>query len=123
MSDPQSSTTKRCITAEDLYRLHWVSDPAIHPLSSEIAYVEQHINKERTDYNSGIWLLSPEGANAVPFTYGPKDETPVWSPDGTQLAFLRTTDGKRQVWIIPKRGGGTTAYTRREQRSFISLVS
>ncbi|KAF6586439.1 S9 family peptidase, partial [Paenibacillus sp. EKM208P] len=71
MSDPQSSTTKRCITAEDLYRLHWVSDPAIHPLSSEIAYVEQHINKERTDYNSGIWLLSPEGANAVPFTYGP----------------------------------------------------
>ncbi|MCF2715765.1 hypothetical protein LWE69_00025 [Paenibacillus sp. UKAQ_18] len=105
MSDSQSSTTKRCITAEDLYHLHWVSDPAIHPVSGEIAYVEQHINKDRTDYNSGIWLLSSEVAVPIPFTYGPKDETPVWSPDGSQLAFLRTTDGKRQVWIIPERGG------------------
>lgn len=105
MSNSQSGTTKRRITAEDLYRFHWVSDPAVHPTSGEIAYVEQCINKERTDYNSAIWLLPFEGKTPIPFTYGSKDETPVWSPDGSQLAFLRSTDGKRQVWIIPARGG------------------
>ncbi|SEK05536.1 S9 family peptidase [Paenibacillus polymyxa] len=105
MSNSQSGTTKRRITADDLYRFHWVSDPAVHPTSGEIAYVEQYINKERTDYNSAIWLLPFEGKAPIPFTYGPKDETPVWSPDGSQLAFLRSADGKRQVWIIPARGG------------------
>ncbi|MGG4217951.1 S9 family peptidase [Paenibacillus jamilae] len=113
MSNSQSDT-KRRITAEDLYRFHWVSDPAVHPTSGEIAYVEQYINEERTDYNSAIWLLPFEGEAPIPFTYGPKDETPVWSPDGSQLAFLRTTNNKRQVWVIPARGGEARQLTYAE---------
>ncbi|WP_149094997.1 alpha/beta hydrolase family protein [Paenibacillus terrae] len=115
MSDPQSSITKRHITAEDLYHLRWVSDPAVHPGNGAVAYVEQYINEDRTDYNSDIWVLPSEQSERLPFTYGPKDESPVWSPDGSQLAFLRTLEGKRQVWIIPARGGEARQLTWAEK--------
>ncbi|TKH41459.1 peptidase S9 family protein [Paenibacillus terrae] len=105
MSDSQTSIAKRHITAEDLYQLRWVSDPAVHPGNGAVAYVEQYINEDRIDYNSDIWLLPSENSEPLPFTYGPKDKSPVWSPDGSQLAFLRTLKGKRQVWIIPASGG------------------
>lgn len=115
LSDPQSSIAKRHITAEDLYQLRWISDPAVHPGNGAVAYVEQYINEDRIDYNSDIWLLPSENSEPLPFTYGPKDESPVWSPDGSQLAFLRTLEGKRQVWIIPASGGEARQLTWAEK--------
>ena len=34
-------------------------------------------------------------------THGPSDSSPVWSPDGATLAFVRD----RQVWLLPAAGG------------------
>ena len=40
------------------------------------------------------------------FTHGDhNDRSPVWSPDGSQLAFISTRDKKTGIYIMPSAGG------------------
>lgn len=55
-------------------------------------------------YDRKIWVSDESGSR--PFTAGPEDTAPRWSPDGATLAFLRATDGaKPQVAVMPVAGG------------------
>ncbi|MEK3732312.1 MULTISPECIES: S9 family peptidase [unclassified Paenibacillus] len=98
-------TAKRLITPEDLYRMHWVNDPVVSPASGAIAYVHKSVKKEIDGYTSHIRLLHPDNHKDTPFTSGENDSSPAWSPDGSQLAFLRKKGDKPQVWTIPADGG------------------
>ncbi len=41
-----------------------------------------------------------------PFTVGPRDSSPIFSPDGRTVAFLRADrSGPAQLWLIPLNGG------------------
>lgn len=98
-------TDKRLITPEDLYRMHWVNDPVVSPASGAIAYVHKSVSEKFDGYRSHIRLLPPNGDQDVPFTSGEADTAPAWSPDGSELAFLRKKGDKPQVWIMPANGG------------------
>ncbi len=39
----------------------------------------------------GIWVADPDGRHAVQLTQGANDAWPVWSPDGTKIAFAGST--------------------------------
>jgi dipeptidyl aminopeptidase/acylaminoacyl peptidase len=68
-------------------------------------------------YRSVIHVLGtgagdPAGPGSAPFTTGPSDSRPRWSPDGRWIAFLRVAepggkgpDGKPQLWVVPAAGG------------------
>lgn len=98
-------TDKRLITPEDLYRMHWVNDPVVSPASGAIAYVHKSVSEKHDGYRSHIRLLPAGGAQDIPFTSGEADAAPAWSPDGSELAFLRKKGDKPQVWIMPANGG------------------
>lgn len=98
-------TDKRLITPEDLYRMHWVNDPVVSPASGAIAYVHKSVSEKFDGYRSHIRLLPAEGNQDVPFTSGEADAAPAWSPDGSELAFLRKKGDKPQIWIMPANGG------------------
>ncbi len=113
----------RGITAEDLYRWKWVSDPQISPDGKRIAYVVKTVDQEAGEYRSAIWVVPADGTigDARRFTFGPKnDRKPRWSPDGKWLAFVSDREGaggkdakedkekgkgKPQIWLIPADGG------------------
>ncbi|MDK8182255.1 S9 family peptidase [Paenibacillus sp. UMB4589-SE434] len=96
---------KRGMLSEDLYRLTWLSDPVISSFNGRIAYVSKSVNEENSGYRSHIRLMEQDGSGDIPFTSGDKDHSPAWSPDGTQLAFLRQYEDKPQIWIIAALGG------------------
>ncbi|HEX6777574.1 MAG TPA: hypothetical protein VF099_05185 [Ktedonobacterales bacterium] len=113
----------RGITAEDLYRWKWVSDPQISPDGKHIAYALKTVDQEAGEYRSAIWVVPTEGTigEARRFTFGPKsDRSPRWSPDSKWLAFVSDREGtagkdskedkaqgkgKPQIWLIPADGG------------------
>jgi dipeptidyl aminopeptidase/acylaminoacyl peptidase len=113
----------RAITAEDVYRWKWVSDPQMSPDGKQIAYVVKTIDQEAGEYRHAIWVVPTDGqiGDARRFTYGPKnDHSPRWSPDGAWLAFISDREGeggkdakedkargkgKPQLWKIPADGG------------------
>ncbi|WP_068503038.1 S9 family peptidase [Paenibacillus kribbensis] len=95
---------KRSIVPEDLYGYQWISDPAISP-DGTIAYVNKSIDRSKNDYQMHIRVVSLHGNEDKPLTHGNKDSAPAWSPDGSQLAFLRVANGSKQLWTIPAEGG------------------
>ncbi|MCM3785148.1 S9 family peptidase [Neobacillus mesonae] len=102
---------KRSITAEDLYRIKWTSDPSISPNGERVAYVSKTVNKDRDGYVSHIRMVELGSHEDISFTSGEQDRYPVWSPDGSKFAFLRNKNDKPQIWIIPANGGEAQAVT------------
>jgi dipeptidyl aminopeptidase/acylaminoacyl peptidase len=82
------------------------SDPQLHPAGSSGVYVVTRANLDEDRYDSSIWLW--DGDAERPFTHGPVDSRPRWSPDGTRLAFLRGSheDGVSAQLAIARVDGG-----------------
>jgi dipeptidyl aminopeptidase/acylaminoacyl peptidase len=93
---------------EDVYELTGALDPRLRPGGGQIAYVVWSIDAEANEYRQRIWLAAADGSTPPrPFTAGPKDTQPRWSPDGTQLAFAAAREEKkpRQLYVMPADGG------------------
>ncbi|MEC0124982.1 alpha/beta hydrolase family protein [Paenibacillus pabuli] len=90
---------RRPILPEDLYHYRWVSQPVINQ-DGQVAYVEQTIDPQKNEYHTHIRSVSLDGCEDKPLTDGLKDSSPAWSPDGTQLAFLRLESGGKGLWTI-----------------------
>ncbi|HEV3300302.1 MAG TPA: S9 family peptidase [Planctomycetaceae bacterium] len=110
----------RAITAEDLLRLHVVSDPQLSPDGSTILFVEKHVG-EKNEYKTNLWVVASEGARsnsnsaAEPrqFTSGKRDSHGRWSPEGKQIAFISARDKpKPQIFLMAASGGEATPLTR-----------
>ena len=78
---------------------------AWHPDGNVIALVDKGSPSEA----NGIFLLSLDTRRKTPLTspsaLSRGDSFPVFSPDGTQLAFLRNVGGKGVVHIVAATGG------------------
>lgn len=106
--------------APDLVRhLKNVTDPALAPDGSRLAFTCSWVEPESLESRSRIMLLDlavPGGEQdpeAVEFTRGPGDGLPRFSPDGRTLAFLRADPaGRRQIWLIGVGGGEARQLTR-----------
>ncbi len=57
-------------------------------------------------YAGDIWIASRDGGEARRLTTGVGIETdPLFSPDGTQIAFTGEYDGNQDVYVVPVSGG------------------
>jgi tricorn protease len=57
-------------------------------------------------YAGDLWIVSRQGGDARRLTSGVGLETePIFSPDGTQIAFTGEYDGNLDVYVIPATGG------------------
>jgi dipeptidyl aminopeptidase/acylaminoacyl peptidase len=110
----------RPLTAEDLYRIQFAEDPQISPDGTRIAYVVTGFDRASYEYRRAIWVVETATGAVRQFTGGPNDTSPVWSPDGTRLAFVRGAArpakpqsveerergvGRPQVWVMAADGG------------------
>ncbi len=57
-------------------------------------------------YAGDIWVVGRSGGEARRLTTSPAEENfPVFSPDGSQLAFSRQVGGNWDVYVMPAAGG------------------
>jgi dipeptidyl aminopeptidase/acylaminoacyl peptidase len=106
---PSRRSARRAVTADDLYRLRFVSDPQVSPDGSQVTYVVAWVDPdEHTRYRSQIMLVPFDGSSAPrPLTSGRhRDSAPRWSPDGCSLAFLSNREEERpQLFVLSLQGG------------------
>ena len=57
-------------------------------------------------YRGDIWRVAASGGRAERLTVHPdRDMRPIWSPDGTQIAFASNREGQHDIYVIPAAGG------------------
>src|SRR6266516_2243379 len=97
---------QRAISDSDLFAFRWVASPQISPDGRQAAYVLVTVNAKHDGYETSLWLVNTDGASPPRrVTAGPRDGAPRWSPDGSTLAFVRPTDGRPQLSLLPLSGG------------------
>lgn len=80
----------------------WLRDVQISPDGSVIAFC----------YKGDIWTVPATGGSATRLTSGEwYDSNPVWSPDGTKIAFASRRNGGNDIYVMPSRGGSATRLT------------
>ncbi|MCP5029879.1 MAG: S9 family peptidase [Actinomycetia bacterium] len=78
----------RPMTPDDLHELKAVGDVALHPDGVVAVYGITWPDRETDSNRSQLHVHA--GSNSRQLTYGHADRAPVFSPDGTRLAFLRS---------------------------------
>lgn len=95
----------------DLFALEAAASPQIAPSGTQIAYTRRSNDIETDRTLSAIWLINPDGSGhrALPMPEGASAAQPVWSPDGSQLAYVRTIDGESAIRIYTPRSDADRA--------------
>src|SRR5438067_6104917 len=106
----------RPMTVQDLLSAVRVTDPQLSPDGKLVAFVRTTTDSTTWQRNGDIWVVPADGAAAAkPLITGEKSEnTPRWSPDGRQIAFISTRTGAPQVYIANADGSNVRAATSRE---------
>ena len=110
---------KKPIVASDLMKIATTGQIQISPDGSKaVMTVIRKAVKNETDYyyTRHLYLLDLLGkSEPIQLTFGDKsDNQPQWSPDGKQIAFVRTDGDKSQLWILPLTGGEASVITKSE---------
>ncbi len=83
-------------------RALWLRQPSISPDGAAIVF----------SYRGNLWKVPAAGGLATPMTVGKSyNTTPVWSPDGTRIAFASDRNGNFDVYVMPAEGGEATRLT------------
>ncbi|MBX9902603.1 MAG: S9 family peptidase [Burkholderiaceae bacterium] len=103
---------KRLLTPQDLWAVKRVDNPAVSPDKKRVAFTVQEWSVEKNKATTNIWLVDISGAsnNATPrrlTTAETNDGAPVWSPDGSRIAFTskRSDDEAPALYILRLDGG------------------
>lgn len=86
-------------TADDA---HWIRYPAISPDGSTLVF----------SWRGDLWTVPVAGGQAAALTgHAAYEAWPVWSPDGTRIAFASDRHGQLDVFVVDARGGTPTRLT------------
>ena len=55
--------------------------------------------------------MNPDGSGVTPLTNTRKDRSPVWSPDGSKIAFGSNRDGNDEIYVMNADGSGQVNLT------------
>ena len=108
-----SAQPGRALSIRDLITAIRVSDPQLSPDGRVVAYVRTTTDIATGKRNADVWSVPVDGGAPKALITGEKsDDTPRWSPDGRQIAFITARDGDPQIYLADASGASPRQLTR-----------
>jgi dipeptidyl aminopeptidase/acylaminoacyl peptidase len=105
------------VKVTDMLKIKQLSAVTISPDGSKVAFVVNNIEpdgdtKWEYKYNNQLYIVPADGSSAPRQLSREAASQPAWGPDGKQLAFVRTVDGKPQIFLLSFDGGEPLQLTK-----------
>src|SRR5256885_1098812 len=85
LSIASAQSPARTLGVADYLDLQSVASPQISPDGKSVVYARGHIDRVNDREESEIWIIDPDGGHN---RFLAKGGAPVWSPDGTRIAYV-----------------------------------
>lgn len=91
----------KLLTKEIYMEMETIRSPNISPDGKQILFTRGWVDKMNDRSRSNLWIVDVDGKRVRELTHGNwRDFSPVWSPDGKQIAFLSDRDGTTQIHVM-----------------------
>lgn len=96
----------KLVLAKDFTDFRFPRALALSPNGQLLAFTEQWCDFGKKKYFSNLHVLNAKSGESRQWTFGEfGDRSPVWSPDGTKLLFLRVEKGEDKIYLMSREGG------------------
>ena len=87
--------------------------PSVSPDGTKIAFIGSRPDTDNSSYETLVLMvMNADGSGqtelVIPTTTGEQDSAPVWSPDGTKIAFGSQSGNYHYISVINANGSGET---------------
>lgn len=114
---PLAGQQRRPISSQDYYQLVGVSEAAVSPSGAAVAFTVTTVVESKDSRHREVWLAPADGS-APPYrltSLSTEGSGPVWSPDGSLLAFSSRRDSagvqdEDGVWFLRMGALGGEAF-------------
>lgn len=87
-------------TSMDVFDLQWASNPQISPDGETIVYERRSMDIMQDRRVGSLWIINSDGSGHRKLTNRDATESsPVWSPDGSRIAFTSSTDQGSEIFV------------------------
>lgn len=90
VADVQAQTPFQSL---DVFDLQWVDNPQISPNGDQVVYQRRGMDIMTDRRTSSLWLINTDGSAHQKLTsFNGNESRAVWSPDGSQIAFVTSDE-------------------------------
>src|SRR5499426_1820401 len=81
----QERRSDTLLTVQHYLDFEQVASPQISPDGKQVIYTRRVVNKLEDRWDAWLWIMNIDGTHNRMLNKG---SSPVWSPDGTRIAYL-----------------------------------
>ncbi|GAB5534423.1 MAG: S9 family peptidase [Rubricoccaceae bacterium] len=97
----------------DVFELEWAADPQISPDGQHVVYIRTSMDRMADRRRQSLWIVDTDGENHRKLTSSERNEgSPLWSPDGSRVAYVSSTDEGAELYVRWMDTGQTARLTQ-----------
>jgi dipeptidyl aminopeptidase/acylaminoacyl peptidase len=107
----QEHPSDTLLTVNHYLDFETVGDAKIAPDGRRIIYSRRFVDKQKDSFESALWIMNADGSEN---RFLVKGSSPVWSPDGTRIAYIAEGEPRgAQVFVRWMNAEGATSQVTR----------
>ncbi|MGE3345520.1 MAG: prolyl oligopeptidase family serine peptidase [Vicinamibacterales bacterium] len=97
----EQAPVRKFMDKSTFFEMESVSNPQISPDGTTVLFSRGYVDIMRDQGASNLWAIGMDGTRLRQLTEGTwNDSSPVWSPDGSRIAFLSNRSGSTQLHVM-----------------------